>query len=37
MLNESASMPRSLERFSVSSRIVVHVVRDADSREPGVI
>jgi len=36
-LNESANMPRSRLRFSVSSRIVVHVVRDADSNDPGVM
>ena len=36
-LNESASIPRSRLRFSVSSRMVVHVVRDADSNDPGVI
>jgi hypothetical protein len=30
-------MFRSLLKFSVSSRIVVHVVREADSSDPGVI
>jgi len=29
-------MVRSLLRFSVSSSIVVHVVREADSKDPGV-
>ena len=37
MLNASARIPLSLLRFSVSSRIVFHVVIDADSNEPGVI
>jgi hypothetical protein len=30
-------MPRSRLTFSTSSRIVVHVVSDADSRDPGVM
>ena len=36
-LNESASIIRSLLRFSVSSSIVVQVVSEADSSDPGVI
>jgi len=36
-LNESASIFLSLLKLSVSSRIVVHVVNEADSSDPGVI